>query len=171
MKVYTIYEIPGVKIGCDCDWPTRAHEQGVNPEDCIVLQQETDVIQVSIDEIWWQIEKDYPVDKVPYFIVVEHNRKRASSGGKVAGPLSVKNKTGIHGMSEEDKFNSNSKGGKSSGNNKVKNGTWKLYRIDGGDATRGKIWINNGEKTKRIIPERLQEFISQGWFEGRGPRR
>jgi hypothetical protein len=185
MKVYTIYEIPGVKVGCDADWPTRAKEQGVKPEDCIVLQQETDIIQVSIDEIWWQIEKDYPVDTIPYFIAVMINKERGkravlagapSKAGKVGGPIvgrkTLENGTGIFGMSEEAKFNRNSKGGSISGptvgRKHVESGHWaKIAAL----AVKGKICINNGIETIMIYPERLQEFYSKGWVKGRLPRR
>lgn len=122
--MYTIYEIPGVKVGCDAHWPNRAKEQGVDPKDCLVLQQETDVIQASIDEIWWQIEKDYPVDDVPYFIVRQNNIRRQSHeasvrGGKVSGPIegrkNVELKRGWFSMSEEEKFKQRSRAGKNGG--------------------------------------------------------
>jgi hypothetical protein len=87
--MYTIYEIPGKKVGCDAKWPLRAKEQGVNPDECKILQQEYDLIQVSIDEIWWQIELGYPVDKFPYFQVVEMNRKRAQKGGEAGGQANI----------------------------------------------------------------------------------
>jgi hypothetical protein len=129
MKVYTIYEIPGVKIGCDADWPTRAHEQGINPEDCIVLQQETDLIQVSIDELWWQIEKGYPIDIGPYFVRVRVNKERAPKGGKIAGPLSVKNKTGWYGRSDEQRYKDRSRGGQKQGPKNVESGHFDNIRL------------------------------------------
>jgi hypothetical protein len=117
--MYTIYEIPGIKVGCDYNWPLRAHEQNVDPETCIILQQETDIIQASIDEIWWQIELDYPVDNVPYFQMVEMNRKRAPIGGKKAYELKV----GIFGMSEEATLEKNIRGGETQGKKHAENGT------------------------------------------------
>ena len=88
--MYTIYEIPGIKVGCDAKWPLRAIEQGVDPNSCNILQQETDLIQVSIDEMWWQIELGYPVDKIPYFLAVINNRRRAPKGGKIGGQTNKK---------------------------------------------------------------------------------
>jgi hypothetical protein len=141
--MYTIYEIPGVKIGCDYAWPLRAKEQGVNAEDCVVLQQESDIIQASIDEIWWQIELDYPVDLVPYFQVVENNRKRASSGGKKGGPIGGKIAVESGQLASIRSRQSQSKAGK------------------------GKIWINDGIKNKRIYPNELEKYQQLGFFRGR----
>jgi hypothetical protein len=173
MKVYTIYEIPGVKVGCDADWPLRAHEQNVDPNHCVILQQETDIIQVSIDEIWWQIELDYPVDTIPYFKIVETNRKRASTGGKTAysqkkgihnpdriqefaiaggnitGHIHKENSTGIFAMSKEKKKGSQSRGGITSGKN-----------------MKGKVWINDGITNKRVPPEHLDEWLQKGFNRG-----
>lgn len=139
--MYTIYEIPGVKIGCDYAWPLRAKEQGVNPDECIVLQQESDIIQVSIDELWWQIEKDYPVDTIPYWQTVEMNRKRAHKGGKVSGPKVGKK------LAE-------------SGH---------LLSISGiGGKIGGKmLWINKNGKNTRVNPQLLQEYLDKGWIRGR----
>ena len=36
-----------------------------------------------------------------------------------------------------------------------------------GAAAKGKIWINNGETSKMISPERLPEFANNGWNKGR----
>lgn len=89
--MYTIYEIPGVKVGCDEHWPYRAKEQKVKPEDCKILQQGTDIVQISIDELWWQIELGYPIDNRPYWKVVEANRKvdreKRAQGGKIGGKI------------------------------------------------------------------------------------
>jgi len=35
------------------------------------------------------------------------------------------------------------------------------------DSCQGRIWINNGNKNKRILPETLNEYIDKGWIKGR----
>jgi hypothetical protein len=172
MKVYTIYEIPGVKVGCDANWPLRAHEQNVDPNHCVILQQETDLIQVSIDELWWQIEKDYPVDTIPYFKIVEKNRKRASSGGKTAysqkkgihnpdriqefamaggnitGHIHKENVTGIFAMSKEKKKDSQSRGGVESAKIHKENGTG-IFGMS--KEAKSEACANGGKKAKDKI--------------------
>jgi hypothetical protein len=138
--MYTIYEIPGVKIGCDYNWPLRAKEQGVNAEDCVVLQQESDIIQASIDEIWWQIELDYPVDTIPYYQAVENNRRRASSGGKIGGK------------------NSSPNGGKAA--------ALVGAQSKGGKKMKGKICITDGTNNKKIYPDEFEKYQQLGFYRG-----
>jgi hypothetical protein len=156
--MYTIYEIPGVKIGCDYDWPTRAKEQCVDPETCIVLQQESDLIQVSIDEMWWQIEKGYPVDSRPYFEVVEMNRKRAPKGGKVGGKKNVES-----GHWQSIKSEGGKVSGPKNGKKNVESGEWKKRQIAGGKC----LWIYRDGIQTRVPPEKLQRYLDDGWTRGR----
>lgn len=66
--------------------------------------------------------------------------------GNISGPRHKENKTGIFGLSEEEKLKNQSEGGK-----KMK----------------GKVWINNGSNNKRVLQERLKEFYDQGYVNGR----
>jgi len=166
--MYTIYEIPGVKVGCDANWPYRAKEQGVDPNNCNILQQETDLIQVSIDELWWQIELGYPLDTTPYFVRVMINRERCKKS-VLAGSQSKAGKAG------------GPKGGRAN----VESGHWKnvsdVGRIRGlitwhssqnqRDRILGKKWINKNGESKRVNEEDLQEMINKGWIRGRGKKK
>jgi len=72
-KIYYIYEIEGVKVGCTVNIENRMQEQGYsNP---IILEEHTDIYLASDREIELQKEKGYPVDSRPYWEVVQNRRK------------------------------------------------------------------------------------------------
>jgi hypothetical protein len=104
--MYTIYHIPGVKIGCTEQSPQdRVKDQGhINYE---VLEEHTDVYIASDRELELQKQYGLPVDKKPYWQVIKmptpYSRRK---GGKVSGRKNVK--TG-------DLLKASSLGGKASG--------------------------------------------------------
>jgi hypothetical protein len=159
--MYTIYEIPGVKIGCDAKWPLRAYEQNVDPNDCVILQQESDLIQVSIDELWWQIEKDYPIDKDPYFEMVRRNKLRSPKGGRESGKHKGRYNPLLH-MPKEKRFAISSKVGKAN----VISGHLQSIASSGGKSG-GKAWINKDGVNKRASDSNINDYLKDGWVRGR----
>ena len=70
MKTYFIYHIPGIKIGCTSDLQTRMRVQSFTEWE--ILEEHTDIYEVSDREI--QLQKDYglPVDKMLYYQKISH---------------------------------------------------------------------------------------------------
>ena len=68
--IYYIYHIAGIKIGCTSDLIKRMSDQGFT--DWEILEEHTDIYEVSNREI--QLQKDYglPVDTIPYWKSVEN---------------------------------------------------------------------------------------------------
>jgi hypothetical protein len=72
--MYKIYEIPGTKIGCCQDEEIRIRkQQGFN--DWIILAETDDIMEASKLERIFQKQKGYPVDKMPYWRMVENANK------------------------------------------------------------------------------------------------
>ena len=65
MKVYYIYHIAGIKIGCTSDLIKRMSDQGFTEWE--ILEEHTDIYEVSDREIELQKQYGLPVDKVPYW--------------------------------------------------------------------------------------------------------
>ena len=112
MKTYTIYHIPGTKIGCTSDLVRRLRDQGFT--DCEILEEHTDIYLASTRELELQAEFGLPIDKIPYWQAVQNrpvwnnnapsivlNRPKA---GKIGGTttanrkdyMNKKSKTCIH---------------------------------------------------------------------------
>jgi hypothetical protein len=85
MKTYTIYHIPGKKIGCTDNLKERLEEQGYEPKDCKILEIHTDIYIASDRELELQTEYGYAVDRIPYYLSIEHRSK----GGKIQGKRNV----------------------------------------------------------------------------------
>ena len=83
MKTYYIYHIQGIKIGCTSDLIKRMSDQGFT--DWEILEEHTDIYEVSNREIQLQKEYGLPVDKVPYWQSVENRPKFTSETGRAAG--------------------------------------------------------------------------------------
>ena len=77
--MYTIYEIPGIKIGVSKDVEKRVKKQGFFNYN--VLETHTCIYEVSARERELQKEYGYRVDHVPYHIM----EANASSAGKLGG--------------------------------------------------------------------------------------
>ncbi len=75
--MYTIYEIPNIKIGCSQNPDQRVKDQGHN--NWILLEQHEDIIVASIRELQLQIEKGYRVDRIPYYETVRRGGEGAKS--------------------------------------------------------------------------------------------
>lgn len=73
MKTYYIYHIPGVKIGCTSDLIKRMKDQGFTSWE--ILEEHTDIYEVSNREIQLQKEYGYRVDTVPYWKSVQSRFK------------------------------------------------------------------------------------------------
>jgi len=82
--MYTIYEIidyiwpldgryPGRigKVGVTDNVDRRAMEYKFNVERLVILEVHDDIYKVSDREIELQREKGYPIDKVPYYVMVQ----------------------------------------------------------------------------------------------------
>ena len=80
---YHIYHIPGIKIGCTSDLQKRMSDQGFT--DWEILEEHTDIYEVSHREIELQKEYSLPVDDVPYHISVNNRYKWTSETGRNAG--------------------------------------------------------------------------------------
>ena len=63
--MYYIYHIPGVKIGVSTEPEKRVANQGYS--DYEILEEHTDIYEVSSREIELQKEYGYRVDRIPYW--------------------------------------------------------------------------------------------------------
>jgi hypothetical protein len=79
MKVYYIYHVPEVKIGCTDHLSRRLKVQGY--EDYQVLEAYEDIYEASDREIYLQKLMGYPVDVIPYWKSVENRNKDRSPRG------------------------------------------------------------------------------------------
>ena len=76
---YTIYHIPGIKIGVTKDLKRRMRNQGFTYWE--ILEEHTDIYEVSNREIELQKEYGYPVDSMSYVMTT------AQLGGETSGKL------------------------------------------------------------------------------------
>lgn len=81
--MYYIYHIPGIKIGCTNDLIKRMADQGFTEWE--ILEKYRNIYTASKREIELQKEYGLPVDRMPYYMVVQHRKKAAVSGGKKGG--------------------------------------------------------------------------------------
>ena len=83
MKTYYIYHIAGIKIGCTSDLLRRMNTQGFTEWE--ILEEHTDIYEVSDREI--QLQKDYglPVDKTPYWKSVQNRSTWADTDQSANG--------------------------------------------------------------------------------------
>lgn len=70
---YYIYHIDGVKIGCSVDANIRVKEQGYSEFE--ILEIHNDILKVSEREIELQKQYGYTVDKIPYYVSIQHFNK------------------------------------------------------------------------------------------------
>ena len=77
--MYSIYHIPSVKIGVSKNPRRRVKKQGY--DNYQILEEHTDVYEVSDREQELQRQYGYEVDKVPYW----QSSKSGSKGGKIGG--------------------------------------------------------------------------------------
>jgi hypothetical protein len=116
MKKYYIYHIPTFihkngkigKIGCTVQTvKKRVEDQGYT--DFEILEEFTCIYLVSYREIALQKEYGYPVDTIPYYKVHEQRMKtqltleQRSKNGIKGGNINKKNKTGICGLTQEQR--------------------------------------------------------------------
>jgi len=72
-KVYYIYEIVGVKVGCTNNFERRQYEQRKKGK-MILLETHTDLHTASIREKELQIEKGYPTDGTDYIFALKRQQ-------------------------------------------------------------------------------------------------
>jgi hypothetical protein len=78
--MYTIYHIPGVKIGCSEDVDFRVKSQGYSQY--IILEEHNDINIASKRERELQKEHGYNMDKIPYSLTVSYCSRAGKIGGK-----------------------------------------------------------------------------------------
>lgn len=85
MKRYYIYHIPGIKIGCTSELEVRMQTQGFTEWE--ILEEHTNIYEVSDREIELQKEYGYRVDTLPYWKAVENRLKgqRKANNGWQSG--------------------------------------------------------------------------------------
>lgn len=132
------------RLGLDYNPILHNIKQFINPEDAFKFEQDTK------EEFGWKREKR------SYNDIIKGSKLGGIKGGKRGG---MKNVESGHWKTLQTRENS-SKGGRKV----VESG--QLAKI-ASMAVIGKKWINNGQKNKRVFPERLQEFFNQGYVEGR----
>jgi hypothetical protein len=108
--MYSIYHIEGVKIGVSKNVKRRVKKQGYDTYE--ILEEHTDVYEVSLREQQLQREYGYPVDKIPYWKMINMATKQSRSKG---GKIGIKHPNVVT-------KKSCSKGGKVSGRNNVNSG-------------------------------------------------
>jgi len=84
-KIFTIYHVPGVKIGCTDNLKRRLKAQGLLDTEWEVLETHTDENIASEHEKELQIQYGYPVDRSVYNF--ETRSRVGKMGGKVQGPI------------------------------------------------------------------------------------
>ena len=100
MEEFTIYHIPGIKIGVTSNLIRRMKDQGFTEWE--VLEVHTDVYEVSDREQELQRQYGLRVDTVPYHIIYFRNRSEQQSNKlSAAGMGNTRNLGNIH--SEETK--------------------------------------------------------------------
>lgn len=93
--MYSIYHIPGVKIGCTDNVERRIIQQSFTNYE--ILEEHTDIFIASDREIQLQKQYGYKVDIIPYWKSVERWGARAGKiGGKRAQSTLKKNKLGLY---------------------------------------------------------------------------
>ncbi len=84
--MYYIYHIKGVKIGVSQDPKSRVADQGFS--DYEILEEHTDIYEVSDREQHLQKEYGYPVDASPYWNSRSHwGSKAGKKGGSTNIPM------------------------------------------------------------------------------------
>lgn len=80
--MYSIYHIPSVKIGVSINPKVRVKKQGYS--DYEILEEHTDVYEVSIREQQLQRQYGYKVDTKPYWKTIKMSTfQSCSKGGKI----------------------------------------------------------------------------------------
>ena len=90
--MYYIYHIPGTKIDVSTEPEFRVKAQGYDSYE--ILEQHTDIHEVSNREQELQRQYGYPVDSVSYWISYQNQLARASfdsrsKGGMIAGAKNI----------------------------------------------------------------------------------
>jgi len=153
--MYTIYHIPGVKIGCSVNPKRRVKNQGYTNYE--VLEQHTDLTLATKRELELQKQYKYAVDQVMYSTTIKMSSKGGQIGGKIGGKRTKELRVGA--MS----FESRSKVGKIRGKKNVESGHLKTISIIGGQVG-GKISANK----ERICPYCLIKSNGIGFFRWHG---
>lgn len=83
-KTYYIYHIKGVKIGVSYNLKQRIIWQGYSLDDIEILEEHTDIYEVSRREIELQKEYGYKVDTMPYWRTIEEFKDTYTKNGKLA---------------------------------------------------------------------------------------
>lgn len=94
--MYSIYHIPGIKIGCSTQVLKRIKEQGYNSFE--ILEEHIDIYEASDREIELQKQYGYKIDSMPYWESSKRLRKNVTfkscqkgglKGGKTTGKMHV----------------------------------------------------------------------------------
>ena len=78
--MYTIYHIPGIKIGCSEDVEFRVKSQGYN--EYYILEEHSDITIASNRERELQKQYGYNMDKIPYSLTVSYCSRAGKIGGR-----------------------------------------------------------------------------------------
>lgn len=89
---YTIYHIPGIKIGCSSEPENRVSKQGFT--DYEVLEVHEDIYVASDREIELQKQYGYRVDNIPYYksynrLLMAGTFETRSTGGRNGGNTNI----------------------------------------------------------------------------------
>ena len=90
--MFTIYHIPGVKIGCTSVLELRMEQQGFTEWE--ILEEHTDGWLAGDRELELQKEYGYPVDKSHYMISVQNRippKEACVKGGITQGSINARN--------------------------------------------------------------------------------
>ena len=115
MKLYYIYHVEGVKIGCTKLNPkVRVKQQGYSAFQ--VLEVHDDIYVASKRELELQIQYGYTKDVIPYYMIVSRPTIEGSiKGGKMSGKQFGKWAVESGHLASIATFESRSKGGKIAG--------------------------------------------------------
>lgn len=147
LGTFTIYEIPGRKVGCTKDLEGRkmaySAEEKSNPQMIVREVLKNVTLQEAGDREWWWADELGYQRGTHYTIAAilgretgfgkftqERQIELASKGGKMGGPKAFAAKSGIFGLSDEEKRVNNRKGGKAASkiNFELKRGIFALTK-------------------------------------------
>ena len=87
--IYSIYHIPGIKIGCSDTPKARIRKQGYT--EYTILETHDDIYVASAREFELQKQYGYKVDNTPYWKTIKMPTKESrSKGGKISGKINGK---------------------------------------------------------------------------------
>jgi hypothetical protein len=159
--VYTIYHIPGKKIGCSNEPNKRVKDQGFDSYE--VLERHFDIEVASEREMDLQKEYGYRVDTVPYWLSLTQwmNSRKGAKHTEESKLKMSESKKGSKPTDETKKKISDTLKGKPNGWLGLNHSSESKLKIS--DSKKGTKWYTNGVTSIQIKTENIPD----GFYHGR----